>query len=119
VAFNELDEEEDSVGFLAHPETVGRHHQGDLRIQVRTDSSFSRRATSVLEKPTGCRPGNLVRREFQLDGATGKYLLFSMWHRSATRPRVHMLDKNPLVLDVQEFGYRHRVAPPEVLSYVI
>ena len=60
-ALDELDEEEDSdsVGFLAHPETVGRHHKGDLRIQVWTDSSFSRRATSVLEKLTGWLPGNL------------------------------------------------------------
>jgi hypothetical protein len=54
-AFNELDEEEDShaVGSLVHPETVGRRHESNLRIQVRTDSMFSRRAKSVLENLTG------------------------------------------------------------------
>ena len=33
-AFDELDEDEnpDSVGFFAHPETVGRRHEGDSRI---------------------------------------------------------------------------------------
>ena len=63
-AFDELDEEEDSdsVGFLAHPETVGRHHKGDMKMRVGTDSSFSRRATSALEKLTGWLPGNLMRR---------------------------------------------------------
>jgi len=61
-AFDELDEEKgsDSVGFLAHREVVGRRHEGDLRIQVRTDYLFSRRTTSVLEKLTGWLPGNLV-----------------------------------------------------------
>ena len=61
-AFDELDEEEDSnsVGFLADPKTVGRRHKGDMKIQVRTDSSFSRRATSALEKLTGWLPGNLM-----------------------------------------------------------
>lgn len=60
-AFYELDEEKDSdsVGFLAHPKAVGRRHKGDMKIQARTDSSFSRRATSVLEKLTGWLPGNL------------------------------------------------------------
>ncbi len=63
-ALDELDEEEDSdsVGFLAHPETVGRRHKGDMKMQVGTDSSFSRRATSALEKLIGWLPGNLMRR---------------------------------------------------------
>jgi hypothetical protein len=57
--FDELDEEDsDSVRFLAYQETVGRRHEGDLRIQVRTDPSFS---TCVLEKLTGWLPENLVR----------------------------------------------------------
>lgn len=52
---NEMDEEEDSdsIGFLADPETAGMRYKGAVRIQVRTDSSFSRRARSVLEKLIG------------------------------------------------------------------
>jgi hypothetical protein len=59
-AFDELDEEEedsDSVGLLPYPETVGRRHEGNLKIRAQTDSSFSSRATCVLEKVTGWLPG--------------------------------------------------------------
>ena len=61
-AFDKPYEEEDtnSVGFLAYPETVGVRYKGDMRIQARTDSSFSRRAMSVLEKLIGWLPGNLA-----------------------------------------------------------
>jgi hypothetical protein len=79
-----------------------------MRMRVRTDSSFSRRAISVLEKLTGWPPGNLdIKRKarcietrsirfggsvqtdplqggamrcvlFQLKGGTWRYLLLSM-----------------------------------------
>ena len=90
---DELDEEEDSdsIGFLADPETVGMYYKGNTRTRVRTDSSFSRRVRSALEKLIGWLPGNLAtkvrRNSFRRVWrplAKGLYRNESMLHRVST-----------------------------------